>query len=347
MSGLFFALIFRKIAAMSANALSVGVVGCGRMGKLHVRVAGQIPQCRLVGVFDANPAAAQATAEQHNCRAFDTLEALRGAVEAVIIATPTTTHEATASLFINAGKACLIEKPLAKDGDECQRIADLARKHQVVVQVGHVERFNPIVVALRKLSFKPGFIETVRISPLPFRSLDVGVVLDVMIHDLDIVLMLADSTPVSIDSVGVRVIGDVEDACSARVRFANGVVANLTASRLAMKGERTLRAFSADASVSIDYAKRTGTITRKDANLAKVRAAVEQVRTRQIADPTKINFAEMIQTETIKIEDVEPLRAEQVAFYHAIATKSRPVVSADDGLAAVRLATDIVAKMTT
>lgn len=325
----------------------VGVVGCGRMGRLHARVSSQIPEAQLVGVYDANTDSAQAVAEQFSCRAFTSVEEMIPHVKAVVVATPTITHEGLATTFIRAGVACLIEKPLAKDVAEATRIADLARKHNATVQVGHVERFNPIIRAMRKFDIKPGFMEVIRVSPLTFRSIDVGVVLDMMIHDIDIVLMLAQSKPVQVDSVGVRVLGDVEDVCNARVKFENGCVANFTASRLALKTERKLRAFSTDAYVSLDYQKRTGTIARKSENLGAIRDTVAKIRSGEIEDLSQLNYADLVNVEQLTTDDVEPLRAEWEAFLHAAKTGERPEVNADDGLAAVSLATRIVENMGT
>src|SRR5437763_2837561 len=174
-------------------ALQVGVIGCGRMGRLHARVYSQMPQVRLVGAYDQNADAAQATAEEYGCRAFSTVAELLPQVRAVSIAVPTNAHAETAEACIARGVACLVEKPLARDVAEGRRIADAARRHGVTVQVGHIERFNPAVRAMGELKVAPRFIESIRISPMTFRSIDVGVVLDMMIHDIDIVLMLAKS----------------------------------------------------------------------------------------------------------------------------------------------------------
>ncbi len=214
----------------------------------------------------------------------------------------------------------------------------------VTVQVGHVERFNPAVRAMGRLEVKPRFIEVTRVSPLTFRSIDVGVVLDMMIHDIDIVLLLAGGSPVeSVEATGVSVIGDVEDVCNARVKFASGCVANLTASRLALKTERKLRVFSPDAYVSLDYQKKYGIVARRGENLEAIRSAVRQIRAGEIEDLSQLNFTDLVQIEELQIDDIEPLRAELEAFVEAIETKTRPVVSVDDGAAAVALAARIVA----
>ncbi len=330
---------------MTSEQIPVGVVGCGRMGRLHARVYSQIPGAKLVGVYDANLEAAQEVAEQFSCKAFADVSEMIPHVKAVTIATPTVTHESLSGAFIRAGVACLIEKPMAKDVAEATRIAALARETGTTVQVGHIERFNPIIRAMNKFDIRPGFIEVIRVSPMTFRSVDVGVVLDMMIHDIDIVLKLARSKPVQVDSVGVSVIGEVEDVCNARVRFENGCVANFTASRLALKTERKLRAFSPDAYVSLDYQKRYGIVARKSGNVSALRETMAKIRSGEIEDLSQVNYTELVNIEELKPDDVEPLRAELDAFLHAVKTKTPPEVSADDGLAAVALATEIVARM--
>jgi predicted dehydrogenase len=334
-------------ARMSSEQIPVGVVGCGRMGRLHTRVYSQIPHAKLVGVYDTNPDSAAAVAEQFACRAFASIEEMLPHVKAVTVATPTVTHESLSAPFIRAGLGVLIEKPLAKDVEECSRIVDLAKKCGATVQVGHIERFNPVVRAMGRFEVRPGFIEVIRVSPMTFRSVDVGVVLDVMIHDIDIVLMLARSKPVQVDSVGVSVIGDVEDVCNARVKFENGCVANFTASRLALKTERKLRAFSSDAYVSLDYQKRYGIIARMSGNVAAIRDAVAKLRSGEIEDFSQLNYAELVNFEELQIDDIEPLRAELESFLAAVINKTPPEVTAADGMAAVSLAAEIVKNMGT
>jgi predicted dehydrogenase len=240
------------------------------------------------------------------------------------------------------GVSCMIEKPLARDAHEGKQIVDGARRAGVTVQVGHIERFNPAIRAMSRLDIQPRFIEVTRISPLTFRSIDVGVVLDIMIHDIDIVLRLANSTVEKIDATGVSVIGDVEDICNARLTFANGCVANLTASRLALKTERRLRVFSPDAYVSIDYQKRYGIVARKSQNLQAIRDTVAKIRAGEVEDLSQINYMDLVHVEELQMDDVEPLRAEQEAFIDAVIHKKQPIVSAEDGLAAVETATRIV-----
>jgi len=312
------------------------------MGRLHAKAYAGAEGVRFVGVYDADPDAAAETAEQFNTQPFTDLGALLAITRAVSVATPTTTHLAVAERAIGAGVACLIEKPLAIDVAQCRRIVELSKQHGVVVQVGHIERFNPVVRSMSQLSIRPRFIEVIRISPLTFRSIDVGVVLDMMIHDIDIVLMLAQSPVEQIDAVGVSVIGDAEDVCNARLRFASGCVANLTVSRLALKTERRLRVFSEDAYVSLDFQKKYGIVARKGENLAGIRDTVAKIRTGEIDDLSQINYADLVHVEELQINDTEPIRAEIASFVQAVRTGTRPVVSAEDGLAAVELAMRII-----
>lgn len=322
--------------------LPVAVIGCGRMGRLHARAYSQLSRARLVGVYDANPDTAAAVADEFSCPAFDSIEALLPLVKAVTIAVPTNVHSRIAEPFLKRGISCLIEKPLAGTVEEAKTIIEFARAGNAVVQVGHIERFNPAFTAMRRLKFQPRFIEVTRISPLTFRSIDVGVVLDMMIHDIDIVLQLANSKVARIDAVGVSVIGQVEDICNARVTFENGCVANITASRLALKTERRIRVFSADAYVSVDYQKRYGIVARRGENLSAIRDAVSRIRKGEITDISQLNYMELVGVEELAIDDADPLRAELESFLDASLGKCPPAVTAEHGLAAVELATRIV-----
>jgi predicted dehydrogenase len=334
----------------------VGVVGCGRMGRLHARVYSQMPGVKLMGVYDADADAVEQAARDYGGEAFTSLDAMAAATQAVTIAVPTVHHTATARTFIEAGVACLIEKPLAENSQQARAIVELAAQRNVPVMVGHIERFNPIVRAMRNLHIRPQFIEVVRISPLTFRSIDVGVVLDMMIHDIDIVLRLADSEVTKVDAAGVSVLGgglaeDAEDVCNARVTFANGCVANLTASRLALKTERKLRVFSPEAYVSLDYGKKHGIFVKRTENLDALRDVVRQIRTGEIEDITQVNYQELVDVQELKIEDAgdgktaEPLRLELESFLASVRDGTPVEVPATDGLRAVELAERIVAAM--
>jgi predicted dehydrogenase len=317
------------------------------MGRLHARFYSQMPQVRLVGLYDANAETAAAVADEFNTKAFGNIDDLLAETSAATIAVPTVAHPEYAKKCMDAGVACLIEKPLAKDVADAQKIVDWGRQSNVTVQVGHIERFNPAIRAMRAMQIQAGFIEVTRISPLTFRSIDVGVVLDMMIHDIDIVLQLAQSKVVRIDATGVSITGDAEDICNARIVFENGCVANMTASRLALKTERKLRVFSSDAYVSVDYQKRYGIVAHRSGNVDAIREAVDKIRSGEIQDLSDLNFADLVTIQELQIDDADPLRAELESFVNAVKNRSAPEVPAEDGLAAVELATQIVQAIST
>jgi len=312
------------------------------MGRLHTRVYSEMPSVQLVGVHDASSETAAAVADSFSCKAFDNLDELISQVNVVTIAAPTIAHAELARACISKNVACLIEKPLAQNVEQARQIAADARKFGTTVMVGHIERFNPVMRAMGRLNIQPQFIEVVRISPMTFRSIDVGVVLDMMIHDIDIVLRLAGSKVAKIDAIGVSVLGDVEDICNARLTFENGCVANMTASRLALKTERRMRVFSPDAYVSLDYQKRYGLVARRSKNLDAIRQAVSRIKSGEIADLSELNYADIVDIEELQIDDIEPLRAELESFVAAVRGEARPEVTVEDGLAAVETATRIV-----
>ncbi|MFQ6048925.1 MAG: Gfo/Idh/MocA family oxidoreductase, partial [Phycisphaerae bacterium] len=295
----------------------------------------------LLGVVDARPERARQVARQFGCQAWTEPTDLIGQVDAVSIAVPTGQHADVAMPFIQRGLAVLIEKPLADGLDQARRLVEAARRSGCLLQVGHTERFNPVVGAVERMSVQPKFIETHRISPFTFRSADVGVVLDLMIHDIDIVLHLVRDRPVRVEAVGVNVLGPREDIANARVAFAGGCVANLTASRLALKTERKIRVFSQQAYLSLDYQRKSGIAIKKEANLDVLKLA-RQHKLEDLAQMQALDFSRLVQVEPLQIDDVEPLRAELQAFLHSVRTGAVPAVSAEDGLAAMQLADHIV-----
>jgi len=321
----------------------VAVVGAGRMGKLHARVLSEMESAELTCVVDTNPAAADAVARQRSCRALrDPAEAV-ALVDAAIIAVPTGAHVAAAAPFVRAGKCVLIEKPFTDNVADGEALLALAARTGASVQVGHTERFNPAVLAIRKYAIRPKFIEAHRISPFTFRSADVGVVHDMMIHDLDLVLMLAGGQVESLHAVGVNVIGRCEDICNARLLFDNGCVANVTASRLAIKTERKMRIFSEEAYLSVDYARKVGLVVKKSENLDLIQMA-RQLDVDDIAELAgSVDYTKLLKVEELRPDETtEPLRRQAEAFRRTVVEGAPPVVSAADGLAAVRLADRIV-----
>ena len=336
----------RKAKYKMQNAkIRTAVVGAGKMGAIHAKVYDQLPECDFVAVVDIDAERAERLAKQYNCPAFADCRDVLGKVDAVTIATPTVTHQELAKIFIENNVPVMVEKPLAANVEEGRKIVELAKKNKIVAATGHSERCNPVVQAMKRLDIEPKFIEATRISPYPFRSTDVGVVLDVMIHDIDIILSLAASKIKKIDAVGVNVIGDKEDICNARIVFENGCIANITASRLALKTERKVRVFSKQAYLSVDYFKKSGIVIKADPNVN----VVNWIKQRQDAgdfDLTTVNWPELLHIEQLHIDDREPLRLEQEAFLKAVADRGqKPEVSAEEGLAAMECAESILASI--
>ncbi len=330
-----------------SRIIRCGVIGTGRMGRHHVRNYAQHPGAELVGVVDTNPEARKTMTEAWGGRPFETVEQLLDAgVDAVTIATPTIHHRAAAEILLAAGVACLIEKPLAPDVTEAEALVEAAKRRGAILQVGHIVRYDPVMQAIRRFDdITPRFIEMDRISPMTFRSVDVGVVLDMMIHDLDLLMMLVGEEPEDVQANAVSVLGEHEDVCNARLTFppdAEGVrcVANVTASRLALKTERKLRIISEDAYVSADFVERRGTVVRKTANEAQLAEVREQLRTGK--DLSQVNYLELVQVDELEVGDQEPLRAQIDDFLDCVRTGRRPTVNAEDGFAAVRTAERIV-----
>ena len=330
---------------MENARIRTAVVGAGKMGAIHAKVYNQLPQSELVAVVDIDAAKAQSLAGQYNCLASTDCAEILDKVDAVTIATPTVTHLALAKIFIKNKSAVLIEKPLAANVKEGKKIVGLAKKHNVVVAVGHSERCNPVAQAIKRLNVEPKFIEANRISPYPFRSTDVGVVLDVMIHDIDIILSLAASKIKKVDAVGVNVVEEEEDICNARIVFDSGCIANITASRLGLRTERKVRVFSKQAYLSVDYLKKSGIIIKADPNINVVKWIQEQKEAGTF-DLTTVNWPDLLHVEQLDIDDKEPIRLEQEAFLQAITNRElTPEVSAKEGLAALECAKKILASV--
>jgi len=329
------------------KSLRCGVVGVGRMGRHHARICSLTEGCELVGVVDRDADRRAAVTEQFGGEGFDSVESLvRKGVDCVVIATPTVHHRAAAEALLAAKVHCLIEKPLAPSVPEPRAIADAAAKAGVVLQVGHVVRYDPVMVAIRKVVSKaPRFVEVDRISPMTFRSVDVGVVLDMMIHDIDVLLMLLGREPDEVHASAVSVLGDAEDVCNARLVFppdeeGRRCVANVTASRLALKTERKIRIISEDAYLSADFVEKKGTLIRKTANASKIAEVRQQLK--DGADLSSVNYLDLVAVEPLEVEAGEPLKLQFEDFLRAIRTGQRPFVDAEDGFAAVRTAERIV-----
>jgi predicted dehydrogenase len=314
------------------------VVGAGKMGGIHSKVYSQIDQSEFIGVVDVDKQKADAIADQYNCQSFNDPAELIGKVDAVTISAPTIAHLELAKFFIENKISVLIEKPLAATAKEGEKIVALADKYDVVLAVGHSERCNPVVQAMKRLNIKPKFIEAIRVSPYPFRSTDIGVVLDVMIHDIDIVLAFAQDKLKKVEAVGVNVIAEHEDICNARVSFENGCVANITASRIALATTRKVRVFSRQAYLNIDYLKKEGLVVKADKNIDVVKW-VKEHQDKGDFDFSKTNWPELLHIEQLDIDEREPLRVEQESFLDAVIDRTKhPEVTGEEGLAALECA---------
>jgi predicted dehydrogenase len=327
--------------------LKVAVVGVGSLGKEHARIYGELAaagKVEFAGIYDPSSAAVERLAEKIKVHRFGTLEELAAASDAISVVTPTVTHFELASKFLKAGKHVLVEKPMTNDAVQASGLVSLAQEHKCVLQVGHVERFNPILDYLEKIATDPRFIETHRLSPYPARSTDVGVVLDLMIHDLDVVLAFVKSPVTSVDAVGISVLSKSEDIANARLRFANGCVANLTASRISPERMRKIRVFSGgeiNSYMSLDYRAQEGFIYRiardgeeESSFLKKLLRAKDSTIVSQFA-------GRKIVREPVPIEKDEPLKLELQHFVECAIARSTPRVSGETARESLDLAFEI------
>ncbi|HJY21012.1 MAG TPA: Gfo/Idh/MocA family oxidoreductase, partial [Chthoniobacterales bacterium] len=243
--------------------LRIGVVGVGHIGSNHARIYSELPNAQLVAILDIDPARADEIGGKYKAKAVASLNEFAGMIDAASVATPTSAHFSIARDLLAQGKHLLIEKPITEKTSDARDLAQMAAEKGLVLQVGHVERFNPVLSALEQRLTHPRFIEAHRLSPYPNRSTEIGVVLDLMIHDLEIILHLVDSMVENIDAVGVPVLSRGEDIANARLRFASGCIANVTSSRISPERMRKIRVFQEDAYLSLDYQGQSGEIYRR------------------------------------------------------------------------------------
>ena len=309
--------------AAEQRKIKTGVLGVGSLGQWHARIYSEMPDAELVGVFDADRKRAQEIAERYHTKAFRTAEELADATEALSIVVPTDKHRLVAGMAIAKGKHVLVEKPIAATTQEAEELVHLAQQKGVILQVGHVERFNPVLSVVNPAKAKPLYVEALRIAPYPPprfgllpRGTEVSVILDLMIHDLEIILHLVQSKVVDIRAVGVPILSKSEDIANVRLRFENGCVANVTASRISMEKQRKIRMFLPDAYVSLDYQEQTGKILRK-----KLLG---------------------IEKKDIPIHKGEPLALELRSFADCVRNRSEPVVDGEHAAEALKLAVAIV-----
>ncbi len=323
--------------------IRVAVVGVGHFGRNHARIYAQMEGVELVAVADQDPERRGAIAQAYGCKAVEDHTQVVG-VDAVSVAVPTIKHAEVACWFLRQGIPVLVEKPLADTVEAAQKIVDTARQHNTYVGVGHVERFNPVVVAAVDLGIRPLFIECHRLNPFSFRATDVGVVLDLMIHDLDVILHIVGSKVARVDAVGVGILSSNEDIANARLTFENGAVANVTASRVAVQTMRKIRVFSADSYISLDYGARQGVIYKKSNKLTL------DVVKKITEDPSSLTdlrgqesvFGDLLHAKTIDMPEHDPLEKELGDFIAAARRKQAPSVPGEHGLEVVKIADAIL-----
>lgn len=297
----------------------VGVVGVGHIGKNHARLYAELAAAQFTAIYDTDRAVAEQHAAEFGVVSAASLEEFAELVDAASIATPTSTHFEIGRELLARGKHLLVEKPIADNTAHAAELAELAAARDLVLQVGHVERFNPVLGALEKRLTNPRFIEAHRLSPFPNRSTDIGVVLDLMIHDLEIILHLVRSPVQTIDAVGVPVLSRGEDIANARLRFENGCVANITSSRISPERMRKIRVFQENAYLSLDYQNQTGEMYGRT--------------------------AEGLTKEEVEIEREEPLKRQLASFIECAATGRAPKVSGFQAAAALELAVQITKRI--
>ncbi|MEY2547735.1 MAG: hypothetical protein QOD64_317 [Verrucomicrobiota bacterium] len=297
----------------------VGVVGVGHIGKNHARLYAELAGAQFTAIYDTDRDVAGQYAREFAVKAVASLEEFAEQVDAASIATPTSTHFEIARELLGRGKHLLVEKPISDNTAHASELAEMAAARGLVLQVGHVERFNPVLSALEKRLTNPRFIEAHRLSPYPNRSTDIGVVLDLMIHDLEIILHLVRSPVQTVDAVGVPVLSRGEDIANARIRFENGCVANITSSRISPEQMRKIRVFQEDVYLSLDYQNQSGEMYRRT--------------------------AEGLTKEEVEIEREEPLKRELAAFIECAATGRAPKVSGFQAAAALELAVEITKRI--
>ncbi len=316
--------------------IKIGVVGVGHLGRLHTSMYTQMKDVELVGIYDVDKNRADSVAAEFHTRTFTSLDDMIKQLDAVSVVVPTTHHHTVTKKLIQNGKHCLIEKPISTTLDEADELIELAAAHHVKVQVGHIERFNPALRALEHLQLNPMFIESHRLASFNPRGTDVAVVLDLMIHDIDIILHLVRSRVKSIHANGVSVMTDEVDIANARIEFANGAAANVTASRISQKQMRKMRLFQRNAYISIDFLQKFSEIYQ----LIDAKSPSDQ-RFGIPIDMGHINGQKKIIYEKPDVGDENALLLELSSFVETIREDKRPAVSAEDGREALKVAIDI------
>ena len=313
----------------------VGIIGVGKLGSMHCNALSQISEADLVGLYDIDRDRAAEIAARHHCQAFATFDALLDSVDVVGVIVPTIHHHEIGMRALRVGKPIFVEKPIASSVPQAQELVSLSLEKKIPIQVGHIECFNPAIRALDGVTLKPMFIESHRLAPFDPRGTDVAVVLDLMIHDIDIILSLVGSQVKRIDANGVAVVSDEVDIANARIQFKNGCVANVTASRISQRKMRKMRLFQRDAYISIDFLQRLAEVFRI------VDSDADAPSTVVLGQIEKGSLKRHIVYEQPETPESDAMQAEWRSFLNALQTSSPPVVSGEDGLNALIVASEI------
>jgi predicted dehydrogenase len=318
--------------------LRIAVIGAGRLGGFHAQKLAKMPDVELTAVVDPQPSNRQRVAAECHTEALADHLDLLGRIDAAVIAAPTAFHYQLSKKLLTENVHLLVEKPLCMTSIEADQLVALAQKRNLVLQAGHVERFNPAFAALRSHIDNPKYIETVRTSGFTFRSTDVGAVLDLMIHDLDLVLSMVPSRVCKVDAVGLKVVDKDEDAANARILFENGCVANLVVSRVSCEVIRKMQVWSQGAFASIDFAARTTTLVRPSKTLLDGKFHLDELSPEQVSYNQKHFAQEHLPSEQLQFEAVDALALEVKDFVEAVRTHGQPQVTGQAGRNAVALA---------
>jgi len=319
--------------------LKIGVLGAGHLGKIHLRILKESTSFELIGFYDADPAKAELVSREMGIKSYPDMDSLISDVDVLDIVTPTVSHYPCAINAMKQSKHVFIEKPLSNTIEEAKEMIAMAQEANIKVQVGHVERFNPAFSAARSYIDQPMFIETHRLAEFNPRGTDVSVVLDLMIHDIDIVLHMVKSEVKKINCSGVAVVSDTPDICNARIEFDNGCVANLTASRISLKNMRKSRFFQRDAYIAVDFLKKKAEVVR----LKPLTGEPDPLSV--IIDLGQDKGSKQIYFENPKVKENNAIKDELESFADAIHNNTQPVVSIQDGFGAMQLAHQIIEKL--
>ncbi|MCS7029431.1 MAG: Gfo/Idh/MocA family oxidoreductase [Bacteroidia bacterium] len=324
---------------MTERKLKIGVLGAGHLGKIHINCIKQIPNYELVGIYDIHLPTAEEVSQKLNVPYFDTLDALIQNVEVVDVVVPTIAHYDCASKAIRAQKHVFIEKPFTTNLDEAQDLINLAIQHKVKIQVGHVERFNPAFIAVEKIGPKPLFIESHRLAQFNPRGTDVSVVLDLMIHDIDLIQSMIKAKVLKVDASGVAVVSETPDIVNARITFSNGAVANITASRISLKNMRKMRLFQQDAYITMDFLEKKAEIFQlKDMHAPDAREKLKKALEMG-------QMPENLHYEALPTPPINAIKMELETFYDAIINNTEPPVNMYDAYYALETAFMVVEKI--